>query len=383
MGKIDSKTGRDRLKPRREPYWHKLQAGGYLGYRRTENGGSWIARYRLELDDGRHKQTYEALGDLPEFSPAEQFDEAARQAREWFRTLGTGAKAGYTVEDAVNDYVRHREVKNGPASAEDARLRLHKHAVPALGHIRLTKLTTRHLTDWRDSLVRVSDDAEDVRRSKDGANRLLSYLKAALNLAFRKDIIGTDKAWRRVQAFEGVGDARKVLLTDEQVARFFEKIEGQFADLCRSGLLTGARYGELAAARVRDLDTAGGVIRLDGKTGSRDCYLSDDALAHFKRLAKGKLPGAHLHVKPDGEPWGKSHQHRPMQQAAKAARLPSGTTFYALRHAHISRALLAGVNAQVVAENCGTSVRMIERHYGKFLRADRRAMFNRLQIKAG
>ena len=69
-----------------------------------------------------------------------------------------------------------------------------------------------------------------------------------------------------------------------------------------------------------------------------------------------------------------------MTAAIKAAKLPHDTTFYALRHTHISRALLAGVNAQVVAENTGTSVRMIEKYYGKFMKADRRAMFNNVSF---
>jgi len=33
----------------------------------------------------------------------------------------------------------------------------------------------------------------------------------------------------------------------------------------------------------------------------------------------------------------------------------------------------------VLSENTGTSVRMIERYYGKFLRADRRAMFDKVK----
>ncbi len=63
----------------------------------------------------------------------------------------------------------------------------------------------------------------------------------------------------------------------------------------------------------------------------------------------------------------------------KAEKLLGETTFYALRHTHISLALLAGVNIQVLSENTGTSVRMIERYYGKFLRADRRAMFDKVK----
>ncbi len=69
-----------------------------------------------------------------------------------------------------------------------------------------------------------------------------------------------------------------------------------------------------------------------------------------------------------------------MIEAVETAKLPHGTTFYALRHTHISRALLAGVNSQVIAENCGTSVRMIEKHYGKFMKADRRAMFDKVKL---
>jgi hypothetical protein len=84
----------------------------------------------------------------------------------------------------------------------------------------------------------------------------------------------------------------------------------------------------------------------------------------------------------DGEPWGKSpHQHRPMKEAVQAAKLPRETVFYSLRHYHIRKALAAGAPVQVVAENCGTSVRMIEKHYGKFLPQDRRDFFN--QVKLG
>ena len=134
------------------------------------------------------------------------------------------------------------------------------------------------------------------------------------------------------------------------------------------------------AARARDLDPTNGTLHLDGKTGPRDCYLSDDALAFFKNLARTKLPDAYLLIRDDGEPWGRSHQARPMREAVRAARLPRDAVFYSLRHYHISKALLAGVPAQIVAENAGTSIRMLEKHYGKFLKADRREMMSRVSL---
>ena len=137
-----------------------------------------------------------------------------------------------------------------------------------------------------------------------------------------------------------------MILTDAQLKRLREKTAGSFRDLIESALLTGARYGELIEARVDDLDIENGTLRLSGKTGTRDTYLSDEAVKHFKKLPKDKLPTAYLHTKENGKPWGRTHQQRPMTAAIKAAKLPHDTTFYALRHTHISRALLASVNAQ-------------------------------------
>jgi|SRR5579862_7893188 len=42
--------------------------------------------------------------------------------------------------------------------------------------------------------------------------------------------------------------------------------------------------------------------------------------------------------------------------------------FYATRHTFISWALSVGLNPKFIAEYCGTSVAMIDRHYGKFMR---------------
>ena len=374
--KIDSKSSRIKLPVRAEPYWHKLTRGNFIGFRRTENGGNWIARMRTESG----KQIYSSFGELSDVHFQDQFDEAKKLAEKWFSNQGENTKSGYTIQDAIDDYVKKRKIDNSEKSATDAKQRLYKHAVPQLGNIKLNKLTMNHVKKFRDSLVRLDSDEQDKLKSKDGANKLLSFLKAALNLAYKNDIIGSDRAWKRVESFKDVGTARKVFLTEEQVNELYKNTEKSFHNLVKGALLTGARYGELITATVADLDVREGTLHLDGKTGKRDCYLSDEGLSHYKELSKDKLPTALLHIRDDGDPYKRSHQFRPMKEAVKLAKLPKETTFYALRHTHISRALLAGVNIQVVAENCGTSVRMIEKHYGKFTKADRRAMFNKVKI---
>ena len=67
-----------------------------------------------------------------------------------------------------------------------------------------------------------------------------------------------------------------------------------------------------------------------------------------------------------------------MKVAAKAARLAKGAVFYTLRHTFIASAITGGVDIHTVAKITGTSVRMIEQHYGKLLQDDARERLNRI-----
>lgn len=370
--KINTLNRRKQLKARTWPYWQPVAKGKAIGFHRTSLGGAWRARIRTP----EGKQLFEVLGgDLES-----EYEDMLEKAEEWFERAVTLRDAKYTVKQCIADYVAHLKVENSEAASKGVKQRLEKHLEPTLGNVQLPKLTTRQLKNWHLGLVKTDDDPEVVRKSKDSANRILSQAKAAFNLAYRQGLVNSDTAWKRVSAFRDVGEARKLFLTDKQVKKLLGKTEGGLHRLIKAGILTGARYGELAAARVRDLDLSHGTLHLTGKTGSRDCYLSDDALKFFRELSKDKLPGAPLFLKDDGEQWGKSHQHRPIKEAVKAAKLPRETVFYSLRHYHISKALIAGLPVQVISENCGTSVRMIEKHYGKFMPKDRRRLLNQVAL---
>jgi integrase len=373
---LDSARKRAALPPRKEPYWVRIKTGQFIGYRVPLDGsaGTWHARLiqnRRKNEGGLH------------LDGAADYNAAVDSALAWFKAvIGTeNEDRRYSIGDAIADYVDALKVNNSQQAAQDTEDRLKKHVPESIRKIELATLTKpARLRKWQQSLVRISDDPEDVRKSKDTANRLLNMIKAALNLAYQNGYASTDAAWKRIKPFRNVGSARILFLTDEQVKALLDHAKGTFHDLLQAAKHTGGRYGELITLRVEDLDLEQGTLRMNGKTGERLCYLSDMALAWFKGQAKNKLPKAILLPRDDGEPWGKSHQHRPMQAAVRAAKLPAETVFYSLRHYHISKALAAGVPVQVVAENCGTSVRMIEKHYGKFLPQDRRDFFNAVKL---
>jgi len=66
-----------------------------------------------------------------------------------------------------------------------------------------------------------------------------------------------------------------------------------------------------------------------------------------------------------------------MKKALEAAGPPSSASLYTLRHTYISRAIKRGMPLTLIAENVGTSVRMIEQNYGKFIAQTRRDLIEK------
>jgi integrase len=373
-GGLKSETQRLALARRREPYWVKLQNRGHLGFRRTEDGGTWIARW---LDE-QSRYHYRSLR-LGIVDPKQAYDLAAKDARAYFNECIAGVLARHTIGQAADRYIANRRIEKGEANATDATGRIERCIRPVLGSLPLDRIKRADIEDWRNGLVSADGDANAVRCSKDSANRNLTTLKALLNLAHRDGLIASDAPWKGVTPFVNVSESRKVFLNAEQRKRLLEHTSGAFRDLIQAGLLTGARYGEYRALLVSDLDIAQRVLSIrHGKTGPRTVPLSDEAVALFTRLAKSKLPAAYLLTRDDGEPWGHSNQDDLMREAVMKARLPRETVFYTLRHTFISAALKGGMQIHIVAKLCGTSVLMIEKHYGKFTTQDAAAQLNRI-----
>jgi integrase len=259
--------------------------------------------------------------------------------------------------------------------------------VPILGDVRIDRLTKTQIEKWQAGLVRDDDpnDPDARRRSQDSTNRLLTILKAALNGAFADEAngIATDAAWRRVKAFRNVGRAREDDLAPADARALIAKakrIDASLATLIEAGYLTGARPGELRDLNVGDLDGATLRIR-DGKTGRRLVTLNAECAAFLKRAAGNRAADAPLLPTLNGQRWDLHDAHRPLKAALDAAGLPDTVSLYTARHAHISRSIEAGMPLSLIAENCGTSLTMIERNYAKVLAHTRRDTVERTAPK--
>lgn len=373
---LGSKSARLRLKPRRKPYYEQIAPGVTLGYlRRDSPPGSWQVR---ELVEGSYR--YRTFGSADDVGTADGRNvlthaQAVRLAGGPSLPFAGGP---LTVRAAVEAYLKHLETRS--AHAKETRQRAEQHILPSLGRYRVDHLTSTQLRDWLGTLVKANTptDPDRRRRSQDTANRVLAILKAALNAAWADDSnnIPTDAAWRRVKPFKNVGGSRVDHFDATQIRLLISKasqVDPHFASLLEAGYLTGARVGELTALDVADFDAGRSqlVIRA-GKTGARVVTLTSDAVTFFKRICKDRAPHEILLLRADGARWGKSEQHRPFKCAAAAAELPTSASFYALRHSHISRAIEGGMPLSLLAENCGTSLAMIQKNYAKVLAATRK-----------
>jgi integrase len=225
-----------------------------------------------------------------------------------------------------------------------------------------------------------SQDRKAVRRSKDTANRVLSMVKALLNHALRDPANGItdDHAWRLVKPYHGVATPRATHFSEAQARALVEATpDREFADLPTAGFLTGARYGELIACSVRDFDEAARTLSVDRKTGPRTIILQPEAVSFFKIVCGERGADELLLRRGDRARWKRSHQQRRMALALERAGLDSEGTFYALRHSYISRAIEGEVPLNIIADNCGTSVRIIETTYAKVLANKRRDFIER------
>jgi integrase len=209
-------------------------------------------------------------------------------------------------------------------------------------------------------------DPDAVRARRATSNRLLTIVKAALNAAYRAGKVTGDDAWRRVKPFREADAAVVHFLSDEESIRLVNASQGRFRDLVRGALATGARYGELTRMRAADFSSDAGTItvRISKSGKPRHVILADDGRALFDRLTAGLAPQALIFQRDDGEPWGASHQARPLAEASAIAKLDPPATFHILRHTYASALARKGVPLQVIAAQLGhADTRITERHY--------------------
>lgn len=244
-----------------------------------------------------------------------------------------------------------------------------------IANVKLDKLRRRHLDAWRarlesqPALVSRSNLAPTRTRTRapSTVNRDMAPFRAALNKVLAPGVRGTEAAWREALKPIRNADGRRDLCLDRvQRQQLVNYVDSEALPFVKSLCLLPLRPGAMADLRVSDFDPKTAELRVGkDKTGKpRRFHVPSDAAALLSSQSKNRDAVAPLFIRANGRAWDKESWKGPISSAARDAVLPDGTTAYTLRHSTITDLVLAGLPLLSIAQISGTSVEMIERHYG-------------------
>ena len=384
-GRLETRTARLKLAPRPRGYWiSTAKPGVHLGYRRLKDrNGTWIARTYQGASGSYALKTFAQADDYCQSDGDEvlTYFEAAQ------RIAGVAPPVrhttSYSMRDVVSSYLEY--VGQHRKSIADARSRLTAYVIPYFGERPPSGLKPADFEAWTQWAYTHDPRAgapkrkesktptpERERRRKATLNKVITYLKAALDRAFEHGHIESRTAWSRLHKFKGTDSARITRLSTEQAHRLTNAAAPDFRRLLEVALLTGARYGELIAFRARDFDEPSGTLLVaESKSGKpRRVPLTDEGRRLLESLTAGLTPDEIILKKADGTVWKKNDQFERIRETCAAARIAPSITFHAIRHTTASLLVEKGVPLAFVAEMLGhTDTRMVSKHYAHLARS--------------
>jgi integrase len=377
---LDTRAAREKLKISGKPYYRSIDPELHLGYRKGKSARRWVAR--IYLGSGQYR--VENIGYADDIAAADgekvlTFWQAQEKARAMKEKPVKTDPARYTVCQAIADYIISLD---GKPTQHSAKLRLAAYVPDALADKPVAEVTVQELETWQRDITKVPprahtakgatkqnyrqvdmSDPEVQRKRRSSANRIMTNLRAALNLAFKHGKVPSDSAWRRVKRFKGADAARLRYLTVAEAKRLINACDPDFRVLAQAALLTGARYSELTRLEVQDFNPDAGTLYIHrSKSGkARHIVLTEEGIELFSGLAAGRAGSASLL----GRVWVKNAQARPMAEACERAKIDPPINFNGLRHTWASLSVMAGLPLMLVARNLGhVDTTMVERHYG-------------------
>jgi hypothetical protein len=291
--------------------------------------------------------------------------------------LSGGAVDAKTVAEACSAYVKHLARVKSQKTADDVQKRFDRLVLSdkRFAAFELQKLTPPAVRAWRQRLqdrpvyrgTKGSRPSVPTSRPRTAAsvNRDMTALRAALNLALEHGWTTSDFAWRAaLKPIDGADGRRNVYLDREQRQRLIEA-SGPLAPFARVLAQLPVRPGALASLTVRNFEARLNQINIElDKTGPRAIQLPSQIAALFEAGCANKLPAAPIFTRPDGRAWDKDAWKLIFREAARAASLPPDAVLYSFRHSAITDLVIGGLDLLTVARISGTSVSMIEKHYG-------------------
>jgi integrase len=302
---------------------------------------------------------------------------------------------GHNLGKMVEEFKTHINAKGAATKREQAILAfLTTYALAYFTKNKITEITAAEIArffDWRRQNSRKKTPKETTIIHE------TSMLNTFLNWAHKRGLI--EKSIRLEKAKQD-GERRAHFdhkdwqILTKQLDDWVHQSKGKSGAILRDRIMltnyvqilanTGIRVGEARGLRWKDVDSeevsqgeaANIILHVNGKTGSREVVAgSTEIKKHFEQI--WDLRCDELGSKPDRDEYIFCHKDGTAINTFKKGfaalvqeagveydRNGDKRTIYSLRHTYATFRLLEGVNHYALARNMGTSVKMLELHYG-------------------
>jgi integrase len=359
-------------------YWNNRESWEGTGLKDTPKNRQRMEARAVLIAEEIERGEFDYLRWFPDGNKAAEFKPAEPEP----------APAGKTVGEYYREWIKSKKPPAVRAGQErDYREHFARYILPQFENLALTDVTPRRLLDLRIHLT-------DERGLK------LKTAKTIIDASFRACIRDARKVDGLVEGdpFAALNWPRLPVLRPDpftaeerdDVLALFQKKAPFYFPFVHTLFFTGARPSELLALRWGDVDLKAGFISI---TKSR--YLDENATKTAGSDREVRLmPGVaevlenlkplhvteadHVFLNQEGHllnfhTWRSGVWYRLLRSSKVRPRKP-----YACRHTFISVGLSNGVNIKWLADYAGTSISMIEKHYGKYVNSDIDEQFSRL-----
>ena len=326
------------LPARDSVYWNILEYCRHIGFsNRNGRDRYWVARVRLR--GGNYRQ--HRLGRVKLFhGEGLDYEGAVAKAREWFDTpeiqeiasepyavgtntelLYTKAVDGFTVGDAMRDYVEWKRVAAARTHFETNLSLINHHIIPRIGDVRMKDFHGRLFTEFcldvlqsppkrgrqapkpRVPLDQLDHDA--LRKRKKTLNTLIGILRLAFRMAWENGEVESERSWRCLKRVPHADTPRHYFLTRRQCHQLLAACRPDMAQLVLGALYTGCRVNELATLRAADVGghVFGIFVAPQKSWKSRYVHLPDEGMSFFLDQCQGKQDNDLVFTRKGGGGW--------------------------------------------------------------------------------
>lgn len=360
-----------------------LDGNGYI-YKRPRSS-LWQCRFKVGKE-----WVIKSTGEKDRKAAIEKAQELFFEAKFRHRD-GLPVAGGKTFKLFANEVIKQLTPNAKPKNTPQMHInRIKNHLIPFFGAKRINNVTTADIKDFHDKLR--TDAGKEL-----SSNTIMIY-NSSINLVFQRAL--DTKAITRAE----IPDMPISGLAKQQRPGF---TEAEFNALCKhmltwceadgltkpqlarrallrtlvyfianTGVRTGTEINSMTWSGVKLFETNGekyASIYVSGKTGPRTLVAKAvvvQLLETLKTDATHEItPTTKVFLMTNGKPL--LQPDAPFKELLISAGLlidpitSQERTLYSLRHYYITKSLLAGVPIMTLAQQCGTSVAMIEKHYSK------------------